>query len=117
MMRLEGIRQSLSLLRRGGRLVSYGEPAGLPELFEYWELCFRPICCRTANHLSFTALPLIFYQISDHTWKTGDTVELLNEGKIKPVIAAKFPILEAAEATPCSKAARWWATLSCLRQN
>jgi NADPH:quinone reductase-like Zn-dependent oxidoreductase len=99
MMRPNELRRSLSLLRRGGRLVSYGEPAGLAEL------------CRVLATLLVTNLlpdgrTMKLYGTSVYfvgrqrpfleDWAT--LFGLLEAGEIKPVIARRFPILEAAQA-------------------
>jgi NADPH:quinone reductase-like Zn-dependent oxidoreductase len=99
MMRLETIRRSLRLLRSGGRMVSYGEPAGLGELF-------RILLTMIKTNLPGSGKTFKLYGTSTYflgkrkpyleDWAT--LFELLQEGKIKPVIAAQFPILEAASA-------------------
>lgn len=98
MMTLNYIRGGLSLLRRGGRLVSYGEPAGLKELLRI--LTMLPWVNLLPNGKSFK-----LYGTSSHfalsrrpflkDWAT--LYELLEEGKIEPIIMRRFPIL-AAEA-------------------
>ena len=99
MMRLDYIRQGLALLRRGGRLVSFGEPAGLPELFRI--LATFITVNLLPNGKSFKLYGTSFYFLGDkkpylEDWAT--LFKLLEEGKIKPVIEKKFPILEAAQA-------------------
>ena len=99
MMRLDYIRRSLPLLRGGGRMVSFGEPAGLPELFHILATVagvnLRP------NGKSFKLYGTSTYFLGNRKpyledWST--LFVLLHEEKIKPIIAAKFPILEAAKA-------------------
>jgi NADPH:quinone reductase-like Zn-dependent oxidoreductase len=99
MMRLNTIRRSLTLLRRGGRLVSFGEPAGLPDLFRI--LGTFAAANLLPNGKSFKLYGTSFYFMGDkrpflEDWAT--LFKLLEEGKIKPVIAKKFPILEAVQA-------------------
>jgi NADPH:quinone reductase-like Zn-dependent oxidoreductase len=99
MMRMDYIRGGLSLLRRGGRLVSFGEPAGLPALFRI--LATFIMVNLLPNGKSFKLYGTSFYFVGDkrpflEDWAT--LFELLEEGKIKPIIAARFPILEAAKA-------------------
>ena len=99
MMKLDDIRRGLSLLRRGGRLVSYGEPSGLPALFRI--LVTLMMVNVLPNGKSFKLYGTSFYFVGDkrpflEDWAT--LFRLLEEGKIKPVIAKKFPILEAAQA-------------------
>ena len=98
MMSLDYIRRGLSLLRRGGRLVSFGEP----RRSEFFRVLATAIKINLLpNGKSFKLYGTSFYFIGDkrpflEDWAT--LFKLLAEGKIKPVIAAKFPILEAAKA-------------------
>lgn len=99
MMRLDYIRRSLSLLRGGGRMVSFGEPAGLPELFRI--LATLVWVNLLPNGKSFKLYGTSSYFVFDkrpylEDWAT--LFNLLEEGKIKPIIAAKYPILEARKA-------------------
>jgi NADPH:quinone reductase-like Zn-dependent oxidoreductase len=98
MTRLDDIRRGLSLLRRGGRWVSYGEPAGPLELLRTLGLFIR-------NNLFSGKLCKFygtsFYFVGDkrpflEDWAT--LFKLLEQGKVKPVIEKKFPLLEAAKA-------------------
>jgi NADPH:quinone reductase-like Zn-dependent oxidoreductase len=99
MMRLEAMRGALALLRRGGRLVSFGEPASRGELLRILGLALRTRLTPNGKSLSLygTSTYFLFDQkpyLED--WAT--LFQLLVEGKIKPVITARFPILAAAEA-------------------
>jgi NADPH:quinone reductase-like Zn-dependent oxidoreductase len=97
--RLDTIRGSLSLLRRGGRLVSFGEPAGLSDLLRM--LGTLAAVNLLPNGKSFKLFGTSSYFLGQkqsylEDWAT--LFKLLEEGKIKPVIARTFPILEAAQA-------------------
>lgn len=99
MMRLETMQGALSLLRRGGRMVSFGEPASRGELARILGLALRTKLTPNGKSLSLygTSTYFLFDQkpyLED--WAT--LFQWLEEGKIKPVIAARFPILEAAQA-------------------
>jgi NADPH:quinone reductase-like Zn-dependent oxidoreductase len=99
MMRLDYIEGGLSLLRRGGRQVSYGEPASLRALFRILATFFKTNLLPNGKSFKLygTSTYFLFGQrpyLED--WATLFT--LLETGKIKPVIAAQFPILEAAKA-------------------
>ncbi len=99
MTRLEYIQPGLKLLRRGGRLVSYGEPGGLPELFRILATLIKVNLL--PNGRSFKLYGTSSYFLFDRQpyledWAT--LFKLLEDGKIKPIIAAQFPILEAAKA-------------------
>jgi NADPH:quinone reductase-like Zn-dependent oxidoreductase len=99
MTRLDYIKRGLSLLRRGGTLVSYGEPAGFGTLFRVLETLIRVNLLPndkslklygTSSYFLFNRRPFL------EDWAT--LFQLLEGGQIKPVIAAKFPLLEAAQA-------------------
>ena len=99
MMSMDYIRGGLSLLRRGGKLVSYGEPAGFATLFRILLTCV--LVNLLPNGKSFKLYGTSSYFLFDRRpfledWAT--LFKLLEEGKIKPVIMKKFPILEAAQA-------------------
>ena len=96
---MDYIRGSLSLLRPGGRLVSYGEPAGLGALFRILGTLASVNLLPngnsfklygTSSYFSFDRRPYL------EDWAT--LFKLLEEGDIQPIIAATFPILEAAQA-------------------
>jgi NADPH:quinone reductase-like Zn-dependent oxidoreductase len=98
MMRLDYIQCGLALLRRGGRIVSFGEPRR-SEFFHVLATVAKTNLFSTGK--AFKLYGTSFYFIGDkqpflEDWAT--LFKLLEEGKIKPVIAAKFPILEAAKA-------------------
>ena len=91
--------RALSVLRDGGKLVAYAAPAGLSSILkDAWNLARINLLSRTksAEFYGITALylrdkkpfmedlPLLFH--------------MLEEGRIKPVIAAKLPLLEARKA-------------------
>jgi NADPH:quinone reductase-like Zn-dependent oxidoreductase len=99
MMRLDDIRRGLSLLRRGGRLVSYGEPNGLPALFRILATC--AVTNLLPNGRAMKLYGTSFYFIGDpqpflEDW--ASLFRLLEGGQIKPVLAGAFPLVEAARA-------------------
>jgi NADPH:quinone reductase-like Zn-dependent oxidoreductase len=100
MMDVNDIRRALSLLRRGGRLVSFGEPAGgFPNLFRVLGI-FAAVNL-LPNGKSYQLYGTSTYFIGDpkpyyEDWAT--LFKLYQEGKIKPVIEQRFTILEAAQA-------------------
>jgi NADPH:quinone reductase-like Zn-dependent oxidoreductase len=99
MMRLETIRRSLALLRNGGRMVSFGEPASLGELFRILAILMKtklPGGGKTFKLYGTSTYFLGKRKLYMEDWAT--LFELLQGGKIKPVIAARFPILEGAKA-------------------
>ncbi len=99
MMRLEAMQGALSLLRRGGRMVSFGEPASRGELACILALALRTKVTPNGKSLALygTSTYFLFDQKSYlEDWAT--LFQWLAQGKIQPVIAARFPILEAAQA-------------------
>jgi NADPH:quinone reductase-like Zn-dependent oxidoreductase len=99
MMRLEMMRKALALLRRGGRMVSFGEPASRAELYRILGLALRTNLPGSGTSLALygTSTYFLFNQkpyLED--WTT--LFRLLGAGQITPVIAARFPLLHAAQA-------------------
>ncbi len=99
MMRVDYVRRGLSLLRRGGRMVSFGEPQGFGVLFRVLGTVVAVNLLPTGK--SFKLYGTSFYFLGNRQpfledWAT--LFRLLEEGKIKPVIEKRFPILEAAQA-------------------
>lgn len=99
MSRLDYIRRGLALLRRGGVLVSYGEPAGLGALAGMLGQLITTNLLPdgksyklygTSAYSLFNRRPLL------EDWAA--LFELLGAGRIHPVIAGKFPLLAAAKA-------------------
>jgi NADPH:quinone reductase-like Zn-dependent oxidoreductase len=98
MMRMDYIRGGLSLLRRGGTLVGYGEPAGFGALFRILGILMRVNLLRSGK--TYKLYGTSFYTFNQRPFLEdwAALFKLMKEGKIKPVIACKFPILEAAKA-------------------
>lgn len=91
--------RALSVLRRGGKLVAFAAPVGwLTTVKDTFKLVRINLLSKgkKAEFYGITALYL-----RDKTPFLEDLpklFQLLEEGKIKPVIHAKFPILEARKA-------------------
>lgn len=99
MMRLDGIRRGLALLRRGGRLVSYGEPEGLSALIRILATVAATNLLPTGKAMKLYGTSLYF--VGDRQPFLDDWASLfrlLEAGQIKPVIARTYPIVEAAQA-------------------
>lgn len=99
MMRLDYIRSGLSLLRRGGRLVTFGEPDGFSTLFQI--LGTSVATNLLPNGKSFKLYGTSFYFIGDKKPFLEDWAvlfKLLEDEKIDPVIDGRYPILGAAQA-------------------
>ncbi len=79
--------------------MSFGEPTGFLDLFRILATCASVNLL--PNGKSYHLYGTSFYFIGDRRPFLEDWAALftlLQEGKIKPVVAAKFPILEAAKA-------------------
>jgi NADPH:quinone reductase-like Zn-dependent oxidoreductase len=99
MMRLEMMRKALPLLRRGGRMVSFGEPASRSELYRILWLTLRANLPGSGKSLSLYGTSSYFlFDQKPYLEDWAALFRLLGEGKIKPVITARFPILQAAAA-------------------
>jgi len=100
----EYFERGLRVLRRGGVLVHYGGPQS-----------FGRFLLLAAKLILYNALPngKAIKGYGTHTGEIGPFKEdwtklftLLDEGRIKPIIAAKFPILEAAKANELLESGR-----------
>ncbi|MEW5868564.1 MAG: medium chain dehydrogenase/reductase family protein [Chloroflexota bacterium] len=94
----EYLRRGFPLLKRGGIWVGYANPLSLSATFRLlgriaW-LNLLPNGRRAT--LYGTGASYLNWRSFLEDWAT--LFEMLSEGKVKPVIAARFPILEAAEA-------------------
>ncbi len=91
--------RALTVLRHGGKLVAYAAPVGLSSILkDAWKLAKINLLSKdkSAEFYGITALYL-----RDKKPFMEDLPLLFNmlmEGKIKPVIAAKLPLLEARKA-------------------
>jgi NADPH:quinone reductase-like Zn-dependent oxidoreductase len=92
----EYLARGLAVLRRGGTMVHYGAPQSFSRFLLF-----------LAEFVLFNLLPngkaikgygthRVDIDLLKEDW--AELFKLLEEGKIRPVIAAKFPILEAAKA-------------------
>lgn len=92
----EYLRRGLGVLRRGGVMVHYGAPQSMPEFMRF-----------VAGYLLYNLLPngkkikgygthRLGVELFEKDWNT--LFNLLEDGQIKPIIAAKYPLLEAVEA-------------------
>ncbi len=90
------VRRGLSVLRRGGRLVQYGAPQskkGFRRFLAEFVLCnLLP----NGKHIIGYGTHRLGVDLFAEDWQT--LFNLLAEGKIDPIIAARFPILEARKA-------------------
>lgn len=91
-------RRGFSVLRRGGTLVGYGNPLSFSGMIQMLGQVLRFNLLpngKSAKYYS-TGISRINLHMFLQDWAT--LFKLLEEGKIKPIIAARFPILEARKA-------------------
>ena len=92
------ITRSFSLLRRGGTYVGYANPLSLSRMFRFLGrvILFNLLPNGRSAKYYGTGSARLNRRPFLEDWAT--LFKLLEEGKIKPVIMKKFPILEAAQA-------------------
>jgi NADPH:quinone reductase-like Zn-dependent oxidoreductase len=92
----EYLRRGLSVLRRGGRLVHYGAPQSFPRflrfLAEYLLWNLWPDGKTVQGYGTHT----VDIALLKEDWNA--LFRLLEKGKIRPIIAETFPLLDAAKA-------------------
>jgi NADPH:quinone reductase-like Zn-dependent oxidoreductase len=94
----DSFRRGYSLLRRGGKLVCYGNPLGILGLLKFLgQIVLYNLLPNGKSAAGYgTGLSQFKRDPFLEDWAT--LFKLLEDGKIDPVIAARFPILEAAKA-------------------
>ena len=90
--------RSYSLLRRGGKLVGYGNPLSTTGMLKFLGqiILFNLLPDGKSARPYSTGLSRLDWRPFLEDW--AKLFKLLGEDKIDPVIAARFPILEAARA-------------------
>ena len=98
MMMPEYLREGLSLINNGGVYVGYGEPADFRTLFTFLRKMIQVNLL--PNRKSVKLYGTSKYTFNQKPFREDWAVlfDLLAQGKIDPIIYAKFPLLEAAEA-------------------
>jgi NADPH:quinone reductase-like Zn-dependent oxidoreductase len=90
------LRRGMAVLRRGGTLVHYGGPESLSRFIVFLAQFIWLNLVPDGKSILGYGTHRVDIRLLKEDWTTLFT--LLAEGKIKPIIAAKFPILEAAQA-------------------
>lgn len=90
------LKRGMSVLRRGGTLVHYGGPESLWRFVVFLAEFIWLNVVPDGKAIKGYGTHRVAVQLMNEDWTTLFT--LLADGKIKPIIAAKFPILEAAQA-------------------
>lgn len=99
MTRSETLEGGLALLRKGGRLVSFGEPASLPALFHMLGKMLSVNLFSRGKTIKLYGTSFYFLGLRKPFLEDWATLfQWLTERKIQPVIMQCFPILEAARA-------------------
>lgn len=91
--------RALSILHPGGKLVAYAAPVGwLSIVKDLFKLIRVNLLSRDKSSEFYGITALYLRDKQPFMEDLPKLFDLLEEGKIKPVIAAKFPILEARKA-------------------
>jgi NADPH:quinone reductase-like Zn-dependent oxidoreductase len=107
MMRPEYVRTCLPLLRKGGRMVSFGEPSGFGSLFRILFKMLATNLVPGGKHLKVYGTSSYFlFDKQPYLDDWAKLFRLLQEGKIDPVIQQEFPLLEAAQANALLESGR-----------
>ena len=94
----EHFKRGYSLLKRGGVLVGYGNPKSYRGMFQLFGrvLFYNLLPNGKSAKLYSTGVSQLRRDMFLEDW--AKLFQLLDEGKIKPIIEATFPILEARKA-------------------
>jgi NADPH:quinone reductase-like Zn-dependent oxidoreductase len=92
------LERGFDLLKRGGRWVSYTNPLSLPGLFHLLGKLLWLNLPHTGRKLKLYGTGASFLNMRPFQEDWAALFRLLGEGKIEPIIAAEFPLLEAARA-------------------
>jgi NADPH:quinone reductase-like Zn-dependent oxidoreductase len=90
----ETFERGLAVLRRGGVLIHYGGPQSLSRMLLLIVKLIGYNLLPNGKKIEGYGTHRLGVALFKQDW--GTLFQLLGEGKIKPVIAAKFPLLEAA---------------------
>ena len=91
--------RGLTVLKRGGKLIAYAAPVGLLTLFQGLIKLVAINILPNGKSAEFYGITALYMRDKKPFMEDLPILfKLLEEGKIKPIIAAKFPILEAAKA-------------------
>jgi NADPH:quinone reductase-like Zn-dependent oxidoreductase len=88
--------RGMKVLQRGGTLVHYGGPESLSRFIKFMAQFIWLNVVPDGKSILGYGTHRVGVQLMKEDWAA--LFSLLSEGKIKPIIAAKFPILEAAKA-------------------
>ena len=86
----------MAVLRRGGVLVHYGAPESMSGFIKFVGLYILYNLAPTGKKISGYGTHRLGVELFEPDWTA--LFQMLADGEIKPVITAKFPILEAKKA-------------------
>ncbi len=92
------IKRGFSLLRRGGTYVGYANPLGISRTLRFLGQVILLHLLPNGRHAKYYGTGISRFNRRPFLEDWATLFKLLEEGKIKPVIEKKFPILEAAQA-------------------
>jgi NADPH:quinone reductase-like Zn-dependent oxidoreductase len=92
----EYFERGLAVLRRGGVLVHYGGPQSTARLFLLIAKLILYNLLPNGKTIKGYGTHRVDQQLLNEDWT--ELFKLLEEGQIKPIIAARFPLLQAAKA-------------------
>jgi NADPH:quinone reductase-like Zn-dependent oxidoreductase len=92
----EYLRPGIAVLRRGGVLVHYGAPQSLSRFLKLMVAYLWFNLLPNGKAIKGYGTHRLGVELFEKDWNT--LFNLLDQGKIKPIIAARFPILEARQA-------------------
>ncbi|MFC1879448.1 zinc-binding dehydrogenase [Chloroflexota bacterium] len=94
----------MAVLRRGGAIVHYGAPQSFSRFILFMVRFFLYNLLPNGKKIKGYGTHRLGVDLFAEDWQT--LFKLLAEGKIKPIIAAKFPILEAVKANQLLESGR-----------
>lgn len=96
--------QGLSVLKKGGHLVQYGAPTSKAQFRKFLGQFILTNLLPNGKKIAGYGTHRLGVDLFEPDWTS--LFKLLEEGKIKPIIAAKFPLLEAAKANELLESGR-----------
>lgn len=90
------VQRSMGLLRRGGVLVQYGAPQSKGQFYKFLGQFILYNLLPNGVKIKGYGTHRLGVDLFEEDWKA--LFKLLEDGQIKPIIAKKFPLLEAAKA-------------------
>jgi NADPH:quinone reductase-like Zn-dependent oxidoreductase len=90
------VKRGLSVLGRGGVLVQFGAPESKPEFWRFLGRFISTNLLPNGMKIDGYGTHRLGVELFEEDWTK--LFDLLAEGKIKPIVAERFPLLEARKA-------------------